>query len=142
MTSERCTKWEPVSGIVAPCPDISFTYEPGGEVDVTLYFSRLAGRPPQNLVLRLSGAIAAHWESESFGMIALPSPLPSCPHPSWSRWTFPLLRVEDSAWLAAYEGRNPIVAKGRVHFALVSMNDLVHVLALPDAAASWVDAKA
>ena len=138
MNNEQCIKWEPVGGIDYPCADISFAYDGPDAVSVTMHFSRVKNCLPKDLHLKFRGAISIQWESESFGLIRLPESLPRCGG-SWSRWSFPLLRIEQSAWLATYEGRNPVSSRGRLHFALVAMNDLLHILALPTVDARWME---
>jgi hypothetical protein len=138
MSADSCIKWEPVGGILAPCADIRFTYTVPSFLSVTMYFSHVRNGAPQDLILNFSGAIALRWESESFGLVPLPERLPRCPDP-WSRWTFPLLSIENSTWLDTHHARNLVSSKGRLHFALLSMNDLLHILALPDVKAAWTD---
>ena len=139
MSADSCDKWEPINGIVAPCADIRFDYVAPFRLSATMYFSHVRDGVPQDLLLHFTGAIALRWESESFGrLVPLPEQLPRCPDP-WSRWTFPLLSFDASAWLDSYHGRNPVASEGRRHFALISMNDLLHILARPDAEATWID---
>jgi hypothetical protein len=140
MPVERCVRWEPVSGIESPCADITFACEPSDRLSAIMHFSHMTDHPPRDLRLIFSGAISLRWEDESFGLNPLPDLLPQLGSGAQSKWTFPLLRVEHSAWLAAHEARLPPLAAGRCHFALVALNDLLQILALPDVEAAWVDA--
>ena len=105
-----------------------------------MHFSHMADQPPRDLHLIFSGAISMRWEEESFGLNPLPDALPQIGSGSQPTWTFPLLRVEHSVWLATHEARETPLAAGRCHFALVALNDLLQILALPDVEAAWVDA--
>ena len=140
MPVERCVRWEPVSGIESACGDISFDCGTSDRLSVTMHFSHMTDQPPRDLHLIFSGAISMRWEEESFGLNPLPDPLPQIGSGSQPTWTFPLLRVEHSAWLAAHEARETPLATGRCHFALVALNDLLQILAFPDVEAAWVDA--
>jgi len=104
-----------------------------------MHFSQVVGGLPRDLILTFRGAISLRWESESLDLISLPEPLPCCAG-RWSSWSYPLLRIEHSAWLDSHEARNPVASKRRTHFALISMNDLLHILALPEVEAVWLEA--
>jgi len=138
MTTERCLKWDAVPGIDSPCADISFVYNKADSITVTMHFSRVKNLASRDLELTFNGAISIRWESESFGLNPLPNPLPKCGDTEWDTWTFPLLKVENSSWLRAHLDRHPIAAEGRVHFALITMNDLLQVLASPSVNAQWI----
>jgi hypothetical protein len=133
---QHCTKWEPVSGIDNPCADIAFTYEGPDAVSITMHFSSVNNGSQRDLLLKFRGAISLRWESESFGLIPIAKILPKC-EGNWAAWTFPLLRIEHSDWLATYKSHNPVASENRVHFTLIALNDLLHVLALPDVNVTW-----
>lgn len=141
MNREYAVLWEPTGSIDAPCADLGFAYAPPDTIEVRMRFSNVIDGHANDLLLKFSGAIAAQWETESFGLIPLPESLPKCLAKRWDTWTFPLLQIEHSRWLATYDTRHPIAAEGRVHFALVTMNDLLHVLARPTVVATWVPPK-
>jgi hypothetical protein len=101
-------------------------------------FSNVVGGCESDLSLKFSGAIAAQWESESFGLIPLAESLPRCSAERWNTWAFPLLRIEHSMWLASHDARHPVATEGRIHYVLVTTNDLLHVLAQPAVVAIWV----
>jgi hypothetical protein len=138
MNIETCVIWEPVTGVDMPCADLLYRYDPPEHIEVRLRFSNVVNGLENDLLLKFSGAISAQWESESFGLIPIPVPLPKCRSPQWDTWTFPLLRIENSSWWAVHDARHPIAAEGRSHFVLVTMNDLLHVLAKPAVNATWV----
>jgi hypothetical protein len=137
MNAERTVKWEPIADVMGPCADISYWYDGpvAEEVTVKMLFSRVVGNnPARDLILTFRGAISLRWEPEHFGLNPLPEPLPKLS----SDYTFPLLRIENSKWLESYVVRNPFGAKGRVHFALIALNDLLQILAQPDVQVNWV----
>jgi len=138
MSMCASTRWEPISGIVSPAADLSFCYSPPENLRVKMHFSNVVGASENDLSLTFSGVIAAQWESESFGLIPIPEPLPTCSSAKWSTWTFPLLHIENSIWWAAHDARNPVGAEGKEHFVLVTMNELLHVLAEPNVSATWI----
>jgi len=141
MNTDRCMKWDVVPSIDSPCADISLTYNNPDTVIVTMHFSHVKGLPSRDLVLTFDGAISLRWESETFGLNPLPEPTPRCTAAAWESWIFPLLKIEDSSWLRAHLNNNPVAAEGRAHFALVTMNDLLQVLALPEVKYQWVEAQ-
>jgi hypothetical protein len=105
-----------------------------------MHFSLMRGAPKRDLRLQFTGLISLRWVDESFDVIHLPKPWPQIGAGEHPTWTFPLLQIEHSSWLQDHENVNPVAAEGRVHFALISLNDLVHILALPVATATWIDA--
>ena len=140
MPRERALRWEPVPDVRSSCADISLFYAGADQLSVTMHFSPVVGQPACDLRLEFAGAISMRWEDESFGLNPLPEPLPQIGSGAQPTWTFPLLRIEHSSWLAAHGARNPLGAARREHFALVALNDLVQILALPDVEAAWIDA--
>ena len=136
--TERCAKWEPVGDIAWPCADISFGVASTGRgLNFVMHFSRTRGAPPLDLELGFHNAIALRWSDESFayGWIPTPRPTPTLDTPGSERWAFPLLRVIDSSWLPTLGYATD--RGGYEHFVLVSMNDIVHVEARPDAGVRW-----
>jgi hypothetical protein len=137
MPVEHCVKWEPISGISSECVDISFSYDPPNRLVALMHFSQ---DQPRDLRLAFDGAISFRWEDESFGLNPLPDPLPQIGHGQHPTFTFPLLRVEHSAWLETHEARETPSSEGRCHFALLALNDLAQILAFPQVEAAWIDA--
>jgi hypothetical protein len=137
MNDEVCERWSVVTGIDWPAADVCFTYEAPFVTIARMRFSNVVGGSTQDLTVRFPGVIALRHESESFGLIPLPDSLPRFGAGRWSGYTYPLLKVRNSRWLAEHHARNPVEAADRHHFVLVSMNDLLHILALSHAEASW-----
>ena len=119
--SSRVSKWHPVSDLDRPFERIGFSFE-GDALLVRMIGAR-------TLVLRFSGVVALRFEQECPGVDFLPLPLPSL-GPSQ---TFPLLVVERSQWLEPFR---PIY-RDVAHFALVSGDHLMQVLAKASVTALW-----
>lgn len=130
--------WEPAAGIESPCAAIAFRYDPPDKLQARMYFSRVNGGPNQDLEVLFHGVIGIRWSNEFHGSIVypVPRPMPKCRDSRWASWVFPLLRVSESSWLATYQALPG--TELREHFALISMDDLLDVIALPDAEARWV----
>ena len=137
--SNQFSKWEPISGIDSPCADLSFNYQGSDDLTVTMYFTRVKNGIPRDLVIKFHGVISVRWMDECCSMIAVRLQPPPVLEGRFSGWTFPLLQSDSTAYLAEYQKGNPPLAKGRKHFYLVCMNDLLDVLALPDVEATWVE---
>jgi len=138
---DRAVRWKAAEDIDAPCADISFAYRGPNSLAVTMHFSRVVDRPNRDLVLWFKSAIALRWTTESLEVSGITEPLPKCSSERWSPWTYPLIRIQDSTWLREHTSRNPVEARGREHYLLVSMNDVCEVLAL-FASADWIDGDA
>jgi hypothetical protein len=135
----RAEVWEPVDGIDGPCGQISFSYSPDHTATVLMSFAGIAGNPPRDLILRFRLVIVLSGEDECPGGFVQAPAIPSLPklgrgeHPSW---TFPLLKLLDSEPLNQYQlmysPTHPLA-----HFFLISMDNLVHVIASADVDAAW-----
>jgi len=115
------TKWQAVSDIDSAFGSISCSFQS----DALLV--RMIGA--RTLVLHFSGVVAFRFEQECPGFDPLPRPLPMVA-PSQ---TFPLLIVDGSEWLEQFD----LIYKGRRHFALVSLDHLVQLIAKPEVQAYW-----
>jgi hypothetical protein len=136
----RASLWNPAPDIVGPCADISFERLLAGELLITMHFSNVVGLPNKDLQLRFIDALAVRWEVECPGFETVPAELPKCAASEWNRWTFPLLTVEGSGFLEQFR---PIYERDGAaklgHFLLVSMNDLIQVVAPRSCVeAAWV----
>lgn len=140
--ADRAIIWEPTTGIDSPCADIAFRYAPPDSLEVRLHFSGVKGGRQQDLEMLFRGVIGIRWANEFHGSIIYraPRPAPKCHNSRWSNWVFPLLRVCESSWLATYRALPG--TERREHFALVSMNDLLDVIAFPDVQARWIPGEA
>ncbi len=142
---ERAVKWHPRPEVHVPCADISYTWTaPERRLSVLMHFSAVVGGLTDDLKLVFDNVLAATWEDESYGLIGSPAKLPKCASPDFSSYTHPTLIVQDSTWARKYaDQKYPAHDAGRkrlVHYYLVSLNDLLHVLAESDPTASWVPA--
>lgn len=131
--------WQPVPEIVGPCADISFALSLPGTLVVTMHFSLVIGLPDNDLRLQFTGPLAMHWETECPGFYPVPPNMSKCADPQWAKWVFPLQMVEGSELLEEFRGIYQIgKAPELSHFLLISMNDLVHVIARSGVTAEWI----
>jgi hypothetical protein len=141
---ERAIKWMPKREIDSPCADISFTWVSAAHARlvVTMHFSRVVNGPPEDLQLSFTRPLAVAWEEETFGLIDSPEDLPKCTGAHLSRFTHPTLIVEGSRWAERYAANmfaeGDPGAKRVTHYFMVSLNDLLHVLAESEPEAAWV----
>jgi hypothetical protein len=119
--SDRASKWHPVSDVDRPFERIAYSFE-----EDTLSVRMIGAR---TLVLSFSGVVALRFEQECPGVDFLRLPLPML-GPSQ---TFPLLVVDHSRWLEAFQ----LVYRDRSHFALVSSDHLMQVIAKASVKAHW-----
>ena len=103
---------------------ISFAYEPGEARCLTVVM-----HGHRELHLRFSGVIALRFENDCPGFDPLPHPLPMI-QPGV---VFPLLKISQSSWLNQW---SPLHATC-VHFALLSLDDLVQIIAEPNVDVRW-----
>jgi hypothetical protein len=141
---ERANKWFPVPALDAACADISFIRASGksAALIVRMHFSRVVDGYEKDLELVFREPLAMKWEEESFGIIDSPQDLPKCAAARFNSWTHPTLVIENSDWADEYAARKYAKddprAKSVAHYFLVSMNDLVHILAEAKPDARWV----
>jgi hypothetical protein len=116
------TKWQPVSDIDSAFGSISYSFQDDAMV------VRMIGA--RTLVLHFSGVVMFRFEQEGPGWFdPLPHPLPMVA-PSQ---TFPLLLIEGSEWLKL----SSVLHKDMRHFALISYDHLVQLIAKSDVQAHW-----
>lgn len=140
----RAEPWEPVDGISAPCDQIVFSYAPDHSATVIMSFTGPARGNRRELVLRFRHVIVLTSEDEAPGGF-VPAPeiksLPKVERADKLTWatptlTFPLMKLVDSEPLRQYQMMrppNPPLA----HFFLVSLDNLVHVIAHAEVEATW-----
>ena len=119
--SERVSKWQPVSDVDGPFERIAYSFE-----EDTLSVRMVGAR---TLVLRFLGVVALRFEQDCPGVDFLPLPQPTL-GPSQ---TFPLLVVDQSRWLEPFQ----LVYRDLSHFALVSSDHLMQVIAKASVKAHW-----
>ncbi len=128
--------WEPLAGIDGPCDHIAFCYA-GQTATVSMQFAGVAGRHVRELILKFRTVVVLCGENEAPGGIVPAPAISSLPklgrgeHPSW---TFPLLRLIDSPPLKQYQLMYPMLL---AHCFLISLDNLVHVIASADVEAAW-----
>lgn len=142
---QRAIKWMPASEIDAPCADISFFWasEKGARLVVMMHFSRVVGGFSKDLKLIFGRTLAMNWEEESYGLIEAPKVLPECSGAGFRGFSHPTLIVEHSSWAEKYAANKysdgDPEAQNVKHYFLISLNDLVHVLAESTPEAAWVE---
>jgi hypothetical protein len=130
-------KWEPIEGISAPCDHIAFSYIPLHAAETRMTFAATAGSGPRELILRFKQVVVLSGEDECPGGFVLAPAINSLPklgrgaHPTW---TFPLFKIVESEPLKNYQLMRP---QKIAHFFMVSMDNLVHVIASADVDAAW-----
>ena len=134
MHAER---WEPVDDIDAPIEHIDFSYSSPNKAAATIAFLGSRGSA-RTLALSFTHVIVIAGEDEApGGFVAAPAAqlLPKLERGSHPTWTFPLLRLLESQPLNQYQMMRPQLL---AHFYLVSLHNLLHVIASADVGASWL----
>ena len=129
--------WEPIEGICEPCDNIAFSYVPLHAAEICMTFAASAGGGPRKLVLRFKQVVVLSGEDEAPGGF-VPAPainsLPKLGRGAHPTWTFPLLKIVDSEPLKNYQLMRPYEI---AHFFMVSLDNLVHVIAGAEVDAAW-----
>jgi hypothetical protein len=126
------------------CADISYRWasEKGGKLVVLMHFSRIIDGWSKDLEIVFPKPLSVQWEEESFGLIDSPKDFPKLQRAQFHGWTFPTLTIDGSVWAERYaaskfsEG-DPGITLIK-HYYLVSLNDLLHVLAEGVPNSRWV----
>lgn len=133
------SEWTPVPDIVGPCAGIVFERPMTADLlNVTMLFSLVSGLPNRDLRLQFTRPLLLKWEQECPGLELVPKKLPKCSDPQWSGWTFPLLKVEGAEWMDLLRTVYQDPGEKYSHFLLVSMGDLVQVVAESAVSSEWV----
>lgn len=133
------------AGIEFPAADISVVRhsQVNAVLTIFMHFSRMVGGPDYDLEIVFDSPLAFQWEDESYGLIDLPRDIPKCPAPRWKNYNLPILEVSGSAWADLYARRvfteKEYEVKQVLHFAFISLNDLVHVLSIKRPKVRWVE---
>src|SRR5262245_4012470 len=142
--SQQARKWLPQPEIDSPCADISYEWRSGehAALVVTMHFSRIVDGLATDLELTFDHPLAVSWEDESFGLVESPAHLPKCSSARFRRYAHPTLVIDGSPWAARYAARkyaeNDPDAAAVTHYFLVSLNDLLHILAERQPRARWI----
>ncbi len=83
----------------------------------------------RTLSLEFNAVVAFHFEDDCPGTVPLPKERPRLNH----NFMFPLLRIENSKWRDQW-----FMWPNVTHHALLSLDDLVHIVAAPDVIARWI----
>jgi hypothetical protein len=123
---EHASAWYPVSDIDDGFESISFSYEARVSMEPRSVLIVMKGR--RSLSLRFTGVIALHFEDDCPGNFPLPPELPRLN----AKFVCPLLKIENSKWAAQCP-----MWPNLTHYALLSLDDLVHLIAGPTVLAHW-----
>jgi hypothetical protein len=126
--NERALAWYPVPDIDDGFESISFSYEARVPTDPRSVSIVLHGK--RTLSLRFTEVIALHFEDDCPGNFPLPQQRPRLN----TDFMFPLLKIEYSRWHAEWP-----MWPDLTHYALLSLDDLVHLIAGPEVLAHWED---
>ena len=137
--TERALPWHPVPDITdgfysisAICQSRALDSQSKRLATLTLY-SRPTSHDRRDLHLSFESVVAIYLEDDCPGTFVLPR---DCPRVN-AEFVFPLLVIEGSKWLANWP-----MWPNHVHYALLSLDDLVHVVASPGATGRWSDESA
>jgi hypothetical protein len=134
----RAEVWEPVDGITGPSGQVSFSYVPAHTATVRMTFAGLESGPPRVLTLKFSRVLILRGEEECpGGLLPTPEPLPILGRGNYPSYTFPLLRFVESELLQQYEAIFHKVDQPLAHFCLISLHNLVQVIASGTVGATW-----
>ena len=134
----RAEMWEPVEGILGPCGQISFSYVPPHAATVLMTFEGIAGGAPRGLTLKFSRVVVLCGEEECpGGFVPIPQSLPRFERGDHRTFTFPLLKLVDSEPLKQYELIFHNKDQPLAHFCLISLHNLVQVIASADVEVIW-----
>jgi hypothetical protein len=121
--NECATAWRPVPDINEGFGSISFSYVANDSRSVLVVMNGA-----RKLSLHFSRVIAFQFEDECPGNFRLPPALPKLR----DNLVFPLLKIENSEWLSQWP-----MWRNLVHYMLLSSDDLVRLIALPEVDARW-----
>ncbi|HTV80091.1 MAG TPA: hypothetical protein VMF03_17705 [Steroidobacteraceae bacterium] len=135
---EALSAWDFGATVTAPCADIFSTVLPERRLSVLMKFSLVVGGIPRDLELIFERAIAVSHQDEVVHSVSSkwPKPIPKIGGGEWERWTYPFLKIDGSRWLAGFSYLP--LARGLIHVALVSMNDIVEVIGSPTPKFQWI----
>lgn len=111
-----------------PSARISYSFHSDKRMilELFLHTSEIVNGPKHDIKVSFDGPAAFQWEEESFGQIQLPQNCPKCLNENFRNYVFPILTIENSQWAKRYS--DVFDGPKFVHYAFVSLNDLVHVI--------------
>ena len=135
--SHAFSTWSPVEPIDQPCARISCTRS-FDEIRVIMHFSEMVGGTSNDLEITFEGAIGLKWMEESSYSVSDTNQqvLEKCAAEKWRGWVKPMFVAQHSPWLDCIAVLPH--TKSRVHYLLISSDDIVEILAEPNPQAGWV----
>jgi hypothetical protein len=124
----------------APCAGIAFSRPKDWDLKVVMYFSHVVDGIAEDLEITFERAFALTWHEEALHSVSIPwpKPLPTLAGGKWDRWTYPFLQIYQSEWIKRFDFMPQ--SKGLGHIVLVSMNDIIEVVASPAPRFRWLAA--
>jgi hypothetical protein len=120
-----------------PCASV-VVHEDRGELELRAIFSEIVRGHGQDLCLRFGRVVAvasfeeiAHpWDDDDVDVPRLSG--------DWRHYTYPILRVENSEWMALVRDALPAEPEVLAHFRVVTLDKTVDVLAERRPAHAWL----
>jgi hypothetical protein len=124
----------------APCAGIAFSRLKDWNLKVVMYFSHVVDGIGEDLEITFERAFALTWHEEALHSVSIhmPKPLPTLRAGKWDKWTYPFLQIHQSEWTKRLDFMPQ--ANGLIHIVLVSMNDIIEVVASPIPRFRWLAA--
>jgi hypothetical protein len=122
--SERATAWRPVPDINEGFGSISFSYDANDS-----RCAHVLMNGTRKLSLKFTRVIAFQFEDECPGNFKLPPAVPKLRE----NLVFPLLKIDNSEWINQWP-----MWSNLTHYMLLSSDDLVRLIALPEVDAHWL----
>jgi hypothetical protein len=133
------SRWLVAPDIDGPCADISISLHGRRDATITMHFSRTRGLAKKDLVLIFPMIYELNWEFDGPGNAPLPAPAPRFAEAEFLNWVFPTLEVHgDDEKLRLLEMTCHPKGRSLGRYALIAMNDIVHIVADRQVTARWV----
>jgi hypothetical protein len=145
--SETSVAWDPTGRITTPCAGFILV-EDSDRVEVRLLFSAIANGLEDDLLLTLQSHIALMSHEEMADPLIDIShsmtDLPRLADPRWPGWTFPLMEVESSTWVASISDARlaPYERSAIRHYRVVTLDRTLDLLTSAEVRAEWVPPQA
>jgi hypothetical protein len=139
----RAIKWLPQKEIAYPCADISYFWasKKDAEFIVTMHFSRMVDGLENDLEINFGSPMAINWEDESYSLTDFPDGIPKTEKGKF-KFLHPTIIVEGSDWAKKYADNKysdgDPEADDVVHYLLISLNDILHVLSEIEPVTKWI----
>ena len=138
MKLEHYEKWEPVTGIHTPVARSLITEDHDGLV-VRLMFSEIVNGLDSDLQMSFDGAPAyTVYEEFVHPWNAYEVEPPPKLDGKWKSYSFPILIVKNSIWLASFSESQLNDYPDCIHYRLVTLDQIVDVLSSQVPGVTWI----